>query len=284
VDFFEDELALNGYDWQKILNGYLFQGKEPLVNCLVSGLGHPLIHLGYAYELSSRELAMEALAMAATSYNFLHKYLDDPSYSNLLTYSAVSPSEILKAVSVDKRFDSFTGDFGDVELLFQDHEDAILEHWNAWILRDAKEQFKESQAVAASLLAGTQTPKNTSYDFFLAHILTSSHATRILLPLVPTKHQTSLIRQWWLLALVVFVIQGRPIINEQLILSHDVAGKRWDWVRAQATEGRWSADAHFVKALRALRDAATTWGDQKMFYLKSAVKLCDEFNGWSFQH
>ena len=37
VDFFEDELVLNGYDWRKVLVTYLFQGKEPLINNLVSG-------------------------------------------------------------------------------------------------------------------------------------------------------------------------------------------------------------------------------------------------------
>ena len=37
VDFFEDQLVLNGYDWKKVLNDYLFSGKEPLVNCLIAG-------------------------------------------------------------------------------------------------------------------------------------------------------------------------------------------------------------------------------------------------------
>ena len=37
MDFFEDELVLNGYDWRKVLVTYLFQGKEPLINNLVSG-------------------------------------------------------------------------------------------------------------------------------------------------------------------------------------------------------------------------------------------------------
>ncbi|KAI4252308.1 MAG: hypothetical protein L6R42_008011, partial [Xanthoria sp. 1 TBL-2021] len=37
VDFFEDELVLNGYDWRKVLVTYLFKGKEPLINNLISG-------------------------------------------------------------------------------------------------------------------------------------------------------------------------------------------------------------------------------------------------------
>lgn len=37
MDFFEDELVLNGYDWRKVLAEYLFAGKEPLINCVVAG-------------------------------------------------------------------------------------------------------------------------------------------------------------------------------------------------------------------------------------------------------
>jgi hypothetical protein len=63
VDFFEDQLVKYGYDWRELLSEFLLQGKEPLVNNLISGLGHPLIHLGYAYELSSRTVAIEALGL-----------------------------------------------------------------------------------------------------------------------------------------------------------------------------------------------------------------------------
>ncbi|KAL9600536.1 MAG: hypothetical protein Q9179_003178 [Wetmoreana sp. 5 TL-2023] len=39
LDFFEDQLVLNGYDWKKVLEEYLFKGKEPLINNLISGRG-----------------------------------------------------------------------------------------------------------------------------------------------------------------------------------------------------------------------------------------------------
>jgi hypothetical protein len=38
IDFFEDELALNfEYNWKRVAEEYLYQGDEPLINCLVSG-------------------------------------------------------------------------------------------------------------------------------------------------------------------------------------------------------------------------------------------------------
>ena len=38
VDFFEDAVALrHAYDWKKVVNEYMFEGEEPLVNSLVCG-------------------------------------------------------------------------------------------------------------------------------------------------------------------------------------------------------------------------------------------------------
>jgi hypothetical protein len=37
VDFFEDQLVLKRYNLQALLEEYLLEGKEPLVNCMVSG-------------------------------------------------------------------------------------------------------------------------------------------------------------------------------------------------------------------------------------------------------
>ncbi|KAI9880301.1 MAG: hypothetical protein M1830_004180 [Pleopsidium flavum] len=282
VDFFEDELVLKGYDWRKVTHEYLFQGKEPLINCVIAGLGHPLIHLGYAFEISSRELAMEALGLVTTSYNFLHKYLDDSAYSKPSTYSTSSPLDILQQVSSDKRFDGLFEEPGadNIEPLFQDHEDAVMEHWNAWHISDPVEQFKDSQYAATALLVATQEHSSTRFDFFLVHLLTTSHAVRILIPFIPPSFHVALVRQWWLLTLAVYIAQLRPHIKVGNISDYDLKGKDWKWLEKQAVESKWSFDAHYVKAIRAMKEAAKTWGDKNEFYLKAAVRFGEAFDGW----
>lgn len=38
VDFFEDALVMkHNYDWKKVVEEYMYGGKEPLVNCLIGG-------------------------------------------------------------------------------------------------------------------------------------------------------------------------------------------------------------------------------------------------------
>lgn len=219
--------------------------------------------------------------MAACCYTFLHKYLDDPTYTKSSAYNSASPLEILQRVHEDKRFDGIYDRPGntDLEDLFGKHEDAVLDHWNAWHISNPRKQFEDSQQVAAALLVATHETSN-QYDFFLVHLLTTSHAVRIILPLVPTKFHVPLVRQWWLLTLSYYIGQVRPEINLDRIKDYDLQGKSWEWVDKQAVSGKHSMDAHYVKALRAMKEAANTWGDEEGFYLKAAAKFGEEFNGW----
>lgn len=224
---------------------------------------------------------MEALGLATTSYNFLHEYLDDPSYSKLSTYSNSSPFEILQCVAGDKRFDKLFDHRGssNLEPLFKDHEALVLEYWNSWRLPNPKKQFEDSQHAAAALLVATHEP-GSKYDFFQVHLLTTSHAVRILLPLIPAKFHVALVRQWWLLTLAVYIVQFRPEIKLNIITGYDPKGRGWEWVDKQAVEGKWALDAHYVKGLRAMKEAAQTWGDEERYFVKAAVRFGEEFDGW----
>lgn len=240
-----------------------------------------MIHLGYAFELSSKEIAMEALGLATTNYNSLHKYLDDPSYTKPSTYSTSSPLEILQRVHNDKRLDGSMEDFGaGDESLFIDHEAVVLEHWNAWHISNPKKQFEDSQYAAAALLTATHESAHEKYDFFIVHLLTSSHAIRILLPFLPAERHVSLVRQWWLLTLTVYISQKRPEIKLDRVKDYDLEGKDWNWVDKKAVDGKWNTDSHYVKAIRAMKEAANTWGDSERIYLKAATKFGAEFDGW----
>ena len=265
-------------------------------------VAHPMIHLGYGYELQSGTIAIEALAMTACFYNYMHKYLDDPSYTKPASYSTTSLIEALHRISVDKRFDSVFEEQGTEEIdpLFEEQEDAVLDHWNAWRIETPGKQFEDTQRAAVALLVGTRD-ETAKFDFFLVHVLTSSHAVRILLPLIPAKFHISLVRQWWLFAITAYVQQLRLPIKLERIDDYDVKGRDWNFVNDKAVNSKWATDAHFVKgewhvmitdkrdvlvlmramaALRALKEAAKTWGDDTTFFLKAAVKFADEFDDW----
>ncbi|KAF2085698.1 hypothetical protein K490DRAFT_46313 [Saccharata proteae CBS 121410] len=286
VDFFEDQLVLYSYDWRAMLHDYLFEGKEPLINSMiVGGLAHSLIHLGYAFELSSRTVAMEALGLAACFHNDLHKYLDNPSYIMPSPNPTTSLLDLLSRVASDKRFDNLFEHPGsdNIDPLFEKHEAAVLEFWNAWNLKEPKKQFEESQRAAVGLLHArhqAQDQDKGQYDFFIVHLLTGSHAVRILLPLIPVKFHVGLVRQWWLFTIAVYIAQLRPVVDLDAIEAYDLNGRGWEYVVDKALKGPYSLDAHYVKACRAMKEAAETWGDETSFYLKAAVKFATEFDGW----
>lgn len=187
--------------------------------------------------------------MACTSYNYLHKYIDEPSYTKPSTYSTTSPLEILHKIADDKRFDGLFKSRGaeNINTLFQDHENLVLEHWNAWEISDPTKQFRDSQEAAIALLLRTVKPGTHSYDFFIVHILTTSHAVRVLLPLTPKKFHVSLVRQWWLLTIAVYIAQLRPKINDDIVEKPD---KEWSYVDNMAVNGPWATDSHYVKGRR----------------------------------
>lgn len=211
-------------------------------------MGHPLIHLGYAYELDSRTVAVEALALGTCFYNDLHKYIDNPKYTNPEVVKSTSLLDILQKVKEDKRFDGlYDHRSGDIGKVFEEQEDAILEYWNAWDLSNPKEQFEESQRAAVAILVATEPPEQTKFDFFFVHALTTSHAIRILLPIIPVKFHMNLVRQWWLFTLAVYVAQVRPAIKLDIIENYNLDGRNWKFVVDKALRSGPSTDAHFVK-------------------------------------
>ncbi|KAL5376616.1 hypothetical protein PMIN02_011746 [Paraphaeosphaeria minitans] len=297
VDFFEDQLVAKKYDWKALLREFMFEGDQPLINGLVSGrkyerihfecwtdkapVAHPLIHLGYAYELNSRTVAIEALALSACFYGSLHKYIDDPKYARPSPVQATSLLDILAKVREDKRFDGlYKKRSGDISKVLGEQEDVFLEYFNAWELSDPRKQFEESQQVAVAILAGTDAAEDSRFDFFFVHVLTSSHAVRLLLPCIPATFHISLVRQWWLFTLAVYIAQTRPEIKLGRITDYDVQGRDWKFVLDTALRSSHSMDAHFVKALRSIKVASETWGDGDGFYLKAAVQVADEFERW----
>ncbi|KAM0446647.1 hypothetical protein ACHAPV_003071 [Trichoderma viride] len=283
VDYFEDKLAMEfAYDWKKEVPQILFSGKKPLFHALLDGLGHPIIHLGYAYEMDSKEIAMEALALVSVKYDFLHGYLDDSSYTRPSPLKSRAPLDLLIQLSKDDRFSKGEVQVGDMQKYLKDHESAFLEYWNGWdIDDDPKKQFELSQEAAVALLVATVQPGTHAYNFFILHLLTTSHAVRVLLPFIPPQHHVTLVKAWWLFVLAVFSIKGRPLPDYDNIET-DLKGKNWKYVEDKGLNSPWSKDAHYIKAVRAIRDAARTWGDVHDRYLQAAVTFVDNFHGWVF--
>lgn len=304
LDFFEGELARLGGDWRALAARYLLPSDgggpnaaaPPLVESLTGDLCHPLIHLAYAYELRSGELAADALAYCAVHYQpETPGYLDARSSSSSSSPTAAaaaaaasSPLEVLENVRRDARLDGFPSPgpgrehFGAV---FAQHEDVILHHWRSWPPPGAPlttEHFRQAFDASVALVVGSSSsPDGDAYDFILLHVLTSCHALRVLLPEFPEEYQAVLFNQWWLFTLMVYITQLRPAIDDALISDYALEGRDWSYPIKRATESSAGFDAHYVKTIRAIQvagDVGALFGGQSPeWYLKAAVRFAEGF-------
>lgn len=251
-------------------------------------VGHPFIHLAYAYEFDSREVASEALSMTCTEYDMMHGYLDNPP-PDTSTYKTRNYEEILARVRADDRFKGHFDlpGFLNTFTIHATCEAALLEHWNALSLEGGESdgiaaRFEELFDVSVRLAIDTGDA-DEQFDFFLIHILTVVHGIRILLPTCfPRARWESIYRQFWLWTLLMYVSQLRRPIHDgaEASKNYDLQGRDWAWVENRALTDKWSLDAHYVKVIRALKVGPELFGDKDGWYLKAAVKFIDQFSGW----
>ncbi|RPB02376.1 hypothetical protein L873DRAFT_456227 [Choiromyces venosus 120613-1] len=303
LDFFEDELVRFGYDWRGVVMEYLFQKPEPLLLGGLGGLGHPLIHLGYAFELGSKELGMEALSLLVTNYDsLLHGYFDGsvplspPPLSppqgeyttTTTTTTTADPAKVLSRISKSSEFDGLFEHPGadNIPVLFRRKEAAVLAFYHQFRITDLAAAHKSLTHLAATLLACSHDPGRPEYDFFIVHLTTVSHAVRTLMPEVPEEYARSLVKMQWMFIIIVYIVQLRKTVRPELLDGVDLKGRGWGDVIQKALggerKGEEMEDAHYLKAVRALKDSAQLWKDEEEFYLKAAVKFAWEFEKWSF--
>ncbi|KAH1341065.1 hypothetical protein KXV68_000231 [Aspergillus fumigatus] len=280
-DFFDNEVKEKQGDWGKVLEEYLYSGTEPLVNGCTGGLGHPFIHLAYAYEFRSKEVAAQALSQGCTEYNAMHTVLDQapPDTSK---YKTTSLAEVFEKVRQDPRLDDLFSEPGiaNLDVLSQEQNIAVvLEHWNAWEITDLVAQFEECCDLAV-VLALSNGNRRDSFDFFNAHIMTVAHALRVLWHYVPTDRRASILKQYALFGIMTYICQLRPRFSLDWIDAVEVDGRDWNWVVETALAHKWALDAHFFKVVRAPKVFQETFGRKDDFYLKAAIKYVTEFAGW----
>lgn len=100
----------------------MFSGPDPLIRGnSTHDLCHPLIHLTYAYEIQSKEIATKALTFAAIHHeSFTHRFPNKGAPSSRdHSKAAKSPFGVLSRIHSDGR----------LEPLLANYKSVILEYW-----------------------------------------------------------------------------------------------------------------------------------------------------------
>jgi len=243
-------------------------------------VGHPFIHLAYAYEYGSKEVASQALSLGCTEYDAFHGLIDHDSPDNS-TYKTTSLAEVMQRVHDDKRLDGIFALPGitNTELLAQKYLHIVLEHWNAYKVVDPLQQFEEICDLSVLLAISTGDPI-PSFDFFCIHLMTVAHAIRLLWAYITAERHAAILKQFALFQIIQYINQLRPAFSIDKIEAVDLKGRDWAWAYDTALKHKWMLDSHFFKVVRAPKVLEDTYGSKDNFYLKAALKFLDEFRGW----
>ncbi|PYH50237.1 questin oxidase family protein [Aspergillus niger CBS 101883] len=185
----------------KVLEEYLYSGEAPLVNGYTGGLGHPFIHLAYAYEFRSEEYKTGFLAV------------------------------VFESVRQDPRLDGLFREPGinNIDLLSQEQNLAVvLEKWNAWEVINPLAQLEESCDLAVLLALSNGNPRD-SFDFFNVHIMTVAYALRVLWHYFPTSRRVSILEQYALFGIMTYICQLRPQMVRTPKVFEETFGRRNDF-------------------------------------------------------
>ena len=280
-DFFHQQLTSNGSNWhKKFLEFLLDTPEQPMINGVIGGLAHPLIHIGYAFELDHELVASEALGMTAVCYNYLHEVVDR-------LQPPTSPSkialEIFKDIRADDQLPTFDKPDASYEAIVKNKSTQIFSHYNQWKINkdDLPKSIEELFDFTVYVFGATHKSDQILFDFFLLHLLTSMHAIRTMYPHFnnPELFQRVLL-QFFYFAIVVYVAQLRPEINEKLIDDYPIENEKtnWKYIIDRTLNTKLIDDAHAVKVVRALRDAEEVYGKKNGLYMKTAVKMIENLN------
>jgi hypothetical protein len=134
-------------------------------------VGHPLIHLGYAYEFNCKETASEGLSLLCTDFSDFNALVDHPQ-PQAASYRTESLADILEHVRHDTRFDGVVEFPGITNMgpVMQRCASLVIEHWNAWDIKDPLEAFQQICDLSTLLSVTTNDPAN-EFDFYLIHLM-----------------------------------------------------------------------------------------------------------------
>lgn len=161
---------------------------------------HPLIHLGYGFELGDEEVISEGVGWLLSHGGAFPKLNPSPKYT------LADSVEILSAMRSDPRLPTQDISLGDLEATYAD----VLSEYDVQLPEgDTQVAIPRSLEKAAIQLFGTACD-----NFFLLHLSTGSRALSQILPhIADAQVRAAALQQLWKGVVYVYALEGRPAIQ-----------------------------------------------------------------------
>ena len=292
MSYFSMELGKFSASPKALALSHLLNGPKPLIYGLFAGLGRPLVFLSDAMELHSPILVVQALTLAAVDWvDPIYDILTHPQLA-LPATEFLSPEQILGRVAYDGRLSGIMKSgpgFHGVSQVFASPpvKAAVLEYVcqldcrNTWML---VEQFS---ALSTLLLCGSHRASSPAFDFYLSCVPSWVNSLRVLLPSIADEaDKVKLIRGVWLLIVLAYITQLRPVLDTSLLLSEELPGNfTWEnvmagFLRRGISEGKYK-DLQLLRTLRSLWSLGRDCDRESQLNLRAACKIVKEWKGWT---
>lgn len=281
-DYFNDRMDDAKWNWKSVAVKH-FKESPLLFDNLVSGLLHPLIHLGYAAEIDNAMVASEALNLAA---------IGNLDLSPVRPTTSGTEEDILKIVNdihndsrLDGIKDRLDGRFDRVNL-FKFFAPEVKEYAGKLKITDIKTTIKDLLRSSAFVFSCSHKDGNPQYSFFLLHLLTASHALYEIVnhphvgDLFTQDQYHRLLQSMWIMFVVTYITEHRPLISRERVDKVTIESREAAWKDAidQCLNGEQRYDLHFPKAMRALLVCDQLFPEDGEFYAMAAVTFGHAFN------
>ncbi|KAK0611590.1 hypothetical protein B0T14DRAFT_441322 [Immersiella caudata] len=292
MSYFSMELTRFSGSPKALAFSHLLAGDKPLISGLFAGLGRPLVFLGDAMELHSPILLVQSLALCAVDWM-------DPIH-DILTHLGqgaqasgfLSPEQILNRVAYDGRLSGIMKSgpgFQGISQVFASPgaKAAVLDYVRQLDCRDAEAIVDQLCALSPIVLCGSHRPGYPAFDFYLSWVPSWVNSLRVLLPsLDDDADKITLLRGVWLLIILAYVTQLRPVLDASLIFSDEALGDcTWEKVlaefREQGISGGKYKDLQLLRTLRSLWSLGRGHDGDRQLNLRAACKIVREWKGWT---
>ncbi|KAK3384955.1 hypothetical protein B0H63DRAFT_522306 [Podospora didyma] len=273
---------------------HLLNGVRPLIYGLFMGLGRPLVFMSDAIELQAALLVVQSLTLSAVDwsepiYDLLsHPQLETPAGELL------SPEDILNRVAYDGRLSGVMRSgpgFHGVSQIFsnQNIKAAIVDYVHQLDCRNQTLLLEQLSSLSALLLCATHKSSTPAFDFYLSYLPAWVNSLRVLLEHLTNfqdKHKLILIRGVWLLMILTYITQLRPVINPALLLSAELPEEGDDWenmfadFRHQCLSRESHTNSQLLRALRSLWELGKASDIGGRLHMQAAWKLVSEWERW----
>ncbi|KNC97361.1 uncharacterized protein SPPG_07288 [Spizellomyces punctatus DAOM BR117] len=265
-----------------------------LIPSVLSGLLHPLIHIGFGVEFSSPLVTAEGLAEACTHQPKMKPVLDASRKHSELNqpashskYNTKRIVEFFDTLRKDPRLDGLVTVENDdkTAATIQKCAEVIAEYANLWTIEETPAGIQDALHTlfhtTTDLYASTGLrpghPASPRLDFFLLHLLTATLATRHLLPHLSIDASRDLLHAHFTICLTFYIARGRPPVQPTLLLALPVknspALKTWEQIVHYAHE---SEDLHVPKVIRTLKIAEEMYGPENDLWIQVARLTIDK--------